>query len=92
MTTITDTPSDRNEALVVGASGITGSALVDHLLVAGWDVTALSRRPSPRDGVRTVAADLRDPDSLAAALADERPTHVFFTAWQRQDTEAENIA
>jgi nucleoside-diphosphate-sugar epimerase len=78
-------------ALVVGASGITGSALVGHLLDLGWDVTALSRRPLPRQDVRTVAADLRDPDSLGAALADERPTHVFFTAWQRQETEAENI-
>ncbi|WP_022907425.1 SDR family oxidoreductase [Curtobacterium sp. B18] len=89
----TDTaPTDvRPEALVVGASGITGSALVDHLLGLGWAVTALSRRPLPRDGVRTVAADLRDPDSLRTALAGERPTHVFFTAWQRQETEAENI-
>ncbi|MBT1671506.1 SDR family oxidoreductase [Curtobacterium flaccumfaciens] len=81
----------RREALVVGASGITGSALVRHLLDLGWDVTALSRRPLAEQGVRTVAADLRDPESLAAALAGEHPTHVFFTAWQRQDTEAENI-
>ncbi|MBT1606834.1 MULTISPECIES: SDR family oxidoreductase [Curtobacterium] len=81
----------RREALVVGASGITGSALVRHLLDLGWDVTALSRRPLAEQGVRTVAADLRDPESLTAALADEHPTHVFFTAWQRQDTEAENI-
>ena len=81
----------RREALVVGASGITGSALVRHLLDLGWDVTALSRRPLAEQGVRTVAADLRDPESLAAALADEHPTHVFFTAWQRQETEAENI-
>jgi len=87
----TEQTSARREALVVGASGITGSALVRHLLDLGWDVTALSRRPLAEQGVRTVAADLRDPESLAAALADERPTHVFFTAWQRQDTEAENI-
>ncbi|WP_433953292.1 SDR family oxidoreductase [Curtobacterium flaccumfaciens] len=87
----TEQTSARREALVVGASGITGSALVRHLLDLGWDVTALSRRPLAEQGVRTVAADLRDPESLAAALADEHPTHVFFTAWQRQDTEAENI-
>lgn len=87
----TETTPARREALVVGASGITGSALVRHLLDLGWDVTALSRRPLAEQGVRTVAADLRDPESLAAALADEHPTHVFFTAWQRQDTEAENI-
>lgn len=93
MTSTGSTPSTpaRREALVVGASGITGSALVTHLLDLGWDVTALSRRPLAQQGVRTVAADLRDPEGLATALADERPTHVFFTAWQRQETEAENI-
>ncbi|RPE78493.1 MULTISPECIES: SDR family oxidoreductase [unclassified Frondihabitans] len=84
-------PSTRT-ALVVGASGITGSALVEQLVAEGWEVLALSRRASSTTGVRGIAADLRDPASLAAALADERPTHVFFTAWQRQATEAENIA
>jgi nucleoside-diphosphate-sugar epimerase len=91
MTSTTAPTTDRLRALVVGASGITGSALVEHLLGLGWEVTALSRRPLPRDDVRTVAADLRDPSSLGAALAGEQPTHVFFTAWQRQETEAENI-
>ena len=84
-------PTSRT-ALVVGASGITGSALVDRLLDDGWEVLALSRGGSSRTGVSSVAADLRDPDSLRTALADVRPTHVFFTAWQRQETEAENIA
>ncbi len=79
-------------ALVVGASGITGSALVDQLRRDGWEVAALSRRAATTGGVRGIAADLRDPDSLRAALAEELPTHVFFTAWQRQATEAENIA
>ncbi len=79
-------------ALVVGASGITGSALVDLLLERGWPVLALSRGGSSRPGVGSVTADLRDPASLGPALADIRPTHVFFTAWQRQETEAENIA
>ncbi|MGU3409645.1 SDR family oxidoreductase [Microbacterium sp. M1A1_1b] len=78
-------------ALVVGASGITGSALVQRLSADGWQVSALSRSAGTRDGVRGIAADLRDPDSLRTALADEQPTHVFFTAWQRQATEAENI-
>jgi len=91
--TSTHTPaSPVRRALVVGASGITGSALVDHLLTDGWEVLALSRRASSDGAVRGIAADLRDPDSLTAALAREHPTHVFFTAWQRQATEAENIA
>ena len=79
-------------ALVAGASGIAGSALVDLLTEQGWSVLALSRTPiAARDGVIPVSADLRSVDSLRAALAGHRPTHVFFTAWLRQDTEAENI-
>ena len=38
-----------------------------------------------------VAADLLDPASLEAALADVAPTHVFLTSWMRNATEAENI-
>jgi nucleoside-diphosphate-sugar epimerase len=79
-------------ALVVGASGITGSALVEQLVREGWAVLALSRRAASAPGVRGIAADLRDADSLRTALSGEDPTHVFFTAWQRQETEAENIA
>lgn len=78
-------------ALVVGASGITGSALVQQLADSGWQVTGLSRTPVTGSPADHVAADLRSPESLHAALADSRPTHVFFTAWSRQGTEAENI-
>ncbi|MCM3688613.1 SDR family oxidoreductase [Kocuria rosea] len=88
-----DTDSgQRRTALVVGASGIAGSAIVEQLTAApGWEVLALSRTPVPGSPARHVAADLRSAESVAAALAGERPTHVFFTAWSRQATEAENI-
>ncbi|MDN3904323.1 SDR family oxidoreductase [Arthrobacter sp. YD2] len=83
-------------ALVAGATGIAGAALVDLLTQEGWTVLALSRSGGAADPVRPgvvpVAADLTSPDSLAAALAGTRPTHVFFTSWSRQETEAENIA
>ncbi|PYY51761.1 MULTISPECIES: SDR family oxidoreductase [unclassified Curtobacterium] len=80
-------------ALVVGATGIAGSAIVDHLVSDGWTVTALSRRPgAERAGVTWRSADLRSAASLGSALADVPATHVFFTAWSRQATEAENIA
>jgi len=80
-------------ALVVGATGIGGSALVDQLAEEGWQVLALSRRPGrERAGVRWISADLRSAADLSATLAPEHPTHVFFTAWARQATEAENIA
>ena len=78
-------------ALVVGASGIVGSATVDALLAEGWQVHGLARRPTARDGVIPVAADLRDKAVTAAALADLRPDAVFITTWLRQESEAENI-
>ena len=80
-------------ALVVGATGIGGSAVTDRLVDDGWTVLALARRAGEeRDGVRWVTADLRSPDDLRAALGTLHPTHVFFTAWARQATERENIA
>jgi nucleoside-diphosphate-sugar epimerase len=78
-------------ALVVGASGIVGSAITQLLIDNQWQVAALSRHPSPVQGVIPVAADLQDPASLARALAGLKPTHVFITTWSRQATEAENI-
>jgi nucleoside-diphosphate-sugar epimerase len=41
-------------------------------------------------GVTPVSVDLLDPAAVKKALADTDPTHVFFTAWLRQPTEAEN--
>ncbi|MFB0834226.1 SDR family oxidoreductase [Arthrobacter halodurans] len=79
-------------ALVVGASGIAGSALVARLAADGHEVLALSRNPVPGSAARHIGADLRSPDSVARALRDENPTHVYFTAWSRQETERENIA
>lgn len=82
----------RPTALVVGASGIAGSAIIEQLTKQdGWEVLALSRTPIPGSTARHISADLRSPESLTAALSKERPTHVFFTAWLRQATEKENI-
>lgn len=78
-------------ALIVGASGIVGSAITQLLIDNKWHVAALSRNPAPAPGVIPVAADLQDPSSLKQALADLKPTHVFITTWSRQATEAENI-
>ncbi|MFL6676484.1 MAG: SDR family oxidoreductase [Massilia sp.] len=79
-------------ALVVGASGIGGRHAAEELLRNGWTVYGLARRPAnDLPGLLPVAADLLDPASLAAALADVAPTHVFITTWMRNPTEAENI-
>jgi len=86
-------PHQPGTALVAGASGIAGSALVDHLTEHGWQVLALSRSGVPaRPGVTPVAVDLRSPQALGEALADHRPDVAFVTAWLRQDTEQQNIA
>lgn len=79
-------------ALVVGASGIIGSHAAGALLADGWTVHGLARTPpGEAAGLRPVAADLLDPASLATALADVAPTHVFLTSWQRNATESLNI-
>ena len=78
--------------LVVGVTGIAGAALAERLVPHAEEVLGLSRRStSAVEGVVPVLADLTDPDALATALAGTRPTHVFLTAWARQDTEEENI-
>jgi nucleoside-diphosphate-sugar epimerase len=80
-----------NQALVVGASGIVGSAVSRLLAKEGWAVAGLARRPSQESGVSPISADLLDPAALSSALADVSPTHLFLTTWARQATEAENI-
>jgi nucleoside-diphosphate-sugar epimerase len=80
-----------NIALVVGASGIVGSATAELLVEQGWTVHGLARRPTRQAGVLPVAADLQDASATAAALRDVRPDAVFITTWLRQDSEAENI-
>ena len=78
-------------ALVVGATGIQGSAIAAQLVEEGWTVHGLSRRPQDQPGVLPVAADLLDPQGLARALDGIAPAHVFLTSWLRMPTEAENI-
>ncbi|WP_298092415.1 SDR family oxidoreductase [uncultured Sphingomonas sp.] len=78
-------------ALVVGASGIVGSATAALLVEQGWTVHGLARRPVAQDGVRPVVADLQDAGTTRTALADIDADAVFITTWARQDSEAENI-
>src|SRR5258705_405086 len=78
-------------ALIVGSSGIVGSASATLLIEEGWQVTGLARRPVHQPGVTPLATDLLDPSSLAEALRATKPSHVFIATWLRQPTEAENI-
>jgi len=78
-------------ALIVGATGIAGSNLAEHLLAqGGWKISGLSRSESPVRGVETLKCDLTDAQSVSRALEGVSPTHVFITAWSRQATEDEN--
>ena len=79
-------------ALIAGSTGIVGNTLARHLADEGWTVHGLARNPGAMPGVAPVPADLTDPASLTAALADLRPSHLFIATWMRRPTEAENCA
>jgi nucleoside-diphosphate-sugar epimerase len=82
----------KNVALVVGASGITGSNLAEKLISKGWETFGLARNPQKDiQDLKPVSADLLNTENLKNALAGISPTHVFITSWMRNDTEAENI-
>ena len=72
--------SSKNIALVVGASGIIGNALVETLAAhPDWEVRALRSTDVP--GVATINADLHDAEATAVALREASDTtHVFYAA------------
>src|SRR3954454_21680802 len=78
-------------ALVVGVTGIAGYNTAQALLAEGWRVVGLSRTHRyDIPGVQHVYADVLDTDSVEAAITGRGITHLFFTTWSRQDTEADN--
>ncbi len=78
-------------ALIVGASGIVGSATAALMAAEGWPVHGLARNPPAQPGIHPVRADLHDPDALRRALSEIRPSHVVLATWTRRPTEAEMI-
>lgn len=83
----------KNVALIVGATGLSGSYTGRLLKQHGWTVVTLSRGSAELDfSDRHIAADLEDAAASAAALqAAGDVTHVFFCIWSRQANEAENV-
>lgn len=67
---------------VAGGSGAIGIPLVRALVVAGHQVTALTRSPAKREmlealGASAALADALDRDALVAAVTAAHPTHVI---------------
>ncbi|GAA4165803.1 SDR family oxidoreductase [Chryseobacterium ginsenosidimutans] len=83
---------NKNIALVVGTTGITGSNLAQELILQGFTTYGLSRTSNNTiENLVHVKADLLDIQNLEKALENISPTHVYFTTWMRNDTEEENI-
>jgi nucleoside-diphosphate-sugar epimerase len=79
-------------AVVIGASGVIGTALTERLLRRDWQVQAVSRgRSADVAGSEAVHVDVTDGDAVARTLGHLETDDVFFTAWSRQGSEAENI-
>lgn len=81
-------------ALVVGAQGIIGRNLADHLATLdNWEVIGLSRRGGEAKGhTRHIAVDLLDLADCQAKLGDlTRVTHIFYAAYQDRPTWAELV-
>jgi nucleoside-diphosphate-sugar epimerase len=68
-------------ALVAGANGIIGKALVEQIeRTAGWRVMGLSR--NPRALVNAIACDLTDAEATRTCLQEASGvTHLFFAAY-----------
>jgi nucleoside-diphosphate-sugar epimerase len=87
--------TEQKVAVVVGAQGVIGRTLVDHLAGLGdWQVVGLSRRAAaPAERVDHVQVDLLDPADLRERLAGlGGATHVFYTAYQDRPSWSELVA
>src|SRR5580658_9193006 len=83
------------KALVAGALGVSGRALVNHLVALGdWEVVGLSRRqPEFETPARYVAIDLLNRSDVNACLSHlGEVTHIFYAALQMVGNFFEEIA
>jgi UDP-glucose 4-epimerase len=61
-------PESRRRAVVTGASGFIGSALVRYLAAADWDVVAVDRKPPADSDQQARLADVAQEGALAGLL------------------------
>lgn len=82
-------------ALVVGANGVIGGNLIDHLLTLDdWQIVGLSRRGGvSTDRITYVSVDLLDQEDAKSKLASLTDvTHIFYAAYQDRPSWAELVA
>lgn len=84
---------NKNTALIVGATGLSGSYTARELKNAGWTVVTVSRSSADLEySDRHIATDLTDATRSKEALAEAGDvTHVFYCTWSRQPNEEENV-
>jgi nucleoside-diphosphate-sugar epimerase len=84
----------RRKAVVAGALGVSGRAIVNYLIGLGhWEVLGLSRRrldfPTP---ARFLAVDLLDRADVERHLGEfQDVTHIFYTALQMRPSPFEDV-
>lgn len=86
---------ETNTALVAGALGVAGRALIEHLEGLGtWNIVGLSRRPPNfKTSARFISVDLEDPADCKTKLGGlAGVTHVFFAAFSPQRSFQAEIA
>lgn len=83
----------QKKALVVGATGIVGLNVAEHLRdLGGWEIHGLSRRlPLGASYMTSHKVDLLDREAALAALAGLEPTHIYYCTWTLGKDEDENI-
>jgi len=77
----------KNTAVIAGALGVAGRALIDHLEEQGnWNIIGLSRRlPNFKTSARFISVDLESSVQCAEKLQNiGGVTHVFFAAFSPQ--------
>lgn len=85
----------KKKAVVVGALGVIGRKLVEHLGTLGdWEIVGLSRRaPDFDSGAQFISVDLLDRADAEAKLGGlDDVTHIFYAAFQARPTWAEHGA
>ena len=79
----------KKTALIVGATGIIGRALLEHISgLNDWDAIGIARNiPDNQSQYRYVSVDLERPDDVQSVLANvgSDVTHIFYAAYRDFD-------